>query len=73
MQFECAIKYNYTHSIPSDDLDRMLQIYEKERGKKYTLCKHCSVSVLQFLKIMAKLNTTKNGTTNKNEQGRKRK
>lgn len=72
MQMECALKYNYTHSIPSNDLDRMLQIYEKERGKKYTLCKHCTVSVLQFLKIMANITKPKsNGKTSKNEQGRK--
>lgn len=78
MQMECAVKYNYTHSIPSNDLDRMLQIYEKERGKKYNLCKHCTVSVLAFLKIMAeiygKTNKPKsNGKTSKNEQRGKRK
>lgn len=54
-RFECASKYNYLHAIPSSDLDKLMKIYEIEKGKKYVLCKHCSTSVLAFVKVMAKI------------------
>lgn len=58
-QFEnnyiCALNHNYTRNIPSSDIDRMLQIYEKEKKVKYVLCKHCSSSILAFVKIIGKM------------------
>ena len=36
-------------------LRKMVEIYELETGKKYSLCMHCSTAVLYFLKDMGKL------------------
>lgn len=44
-----ALHSNYTSAIWSDDLNEMLKIYKKYKGN-YTLCTHCSASILAFVK-----------------------
>ena len=39
----------YTRAIWNDDLNAMLKIYKKYKGD-YNLCKHCSASILAFVK-----------------------
>ena len=53
--FTTAIKSNYTRNIVKSKLEKMLGIYEKETGKRYNLCTHCSASVLAFLKVVGKM------------------
>lgn len=53
--FRTAINSNYSRNVLESQLRKMVQIYEQETGKKYTLCYHCSTSVLYFLKDMGKL------------------
>lgn len=44
-----ALNSNYTSAIWNDDLNEMLKIYKKYKGD-YNLCKHCSASILAFVK-----------------------
>ena len=44
-----ALHSNYTSAIWNDDLNAMLNIYKKYKGD-YNLCKHCSASILAFVK-----------------------
>lgn len=44
-----ALHSNYTSAIWGDDLSAMLKIYKKYKGD-YTLCPHCSASILAFVK-----------------------
>ena len=53
--FTTAIKSDYTRTIVKPKLEKMLGIYEKETGKRYNLCTHCSISVLAFLKVVGKM------------------
>lgn len=53
--FKTAINSNYTRNVVSSALDRMLEIYQKETGTPYRLCKSCTSSVLSFLKQIGKL------------------
>lgn len=53
--FRTAINANYTRNIVGSALERMKEIYERETGKQYRLCTHCTSSVLAFLKVMGKL------------------
>ena len=53
--FTTALKSDYTRTIVKPKLEKMLGIYEKETGKKYKLCTHCSTSVLAFLKVVGKM------------------
>lgn len=53
--FTTAINSNYSRNIVSSALDRMLEIYQKETGTSYRLCKSCTSSVLSFLKQIGKL------------------
>ena len=53
--FNTAINSNYSRNVLESQLRKMVSIYEKETGKKYPLCFHCSSSVLGFLKDMGKI------------------
>ena len=53
--FTTAINSNYSRNIVSSALDRMLEIYQRETGTSYRLCKSCTSSVLSFLKQIGKL------------------
>lgn len=53
--FKTAINSNYTRNVVSSALDRMLEIYQKETGTSYRLCKSCTSSILNFLKQIGKL------------------
>lgn len=53
--FRTAINSNYSRNILESQLRKMVDIYEKETGKKYTLCYHCSTSILYFLKDIGKI------------------
>lgn len=53
--FTTAINSNYSRNIVSSALDRMLEIYQRETGTSYRLCKSCTSSILSFLKQIGKL------------------
>lgn len=53
--FRTAINSNYSRNILESQLRKMVEIYEMEIGKKYSLCYHCSTSVLGFLKDLGKI------------------
>lgn len=59
--FNTAINSNYSRNIVSSALERMKEIYERETGKEYRLCTHCSASVLSFLKVIGKLYLDRKG------------
>jgi hypothetical protein len=53
--FNTAINSNYTRNIPQSKLEKILEIYQKEVGKGYKVCLHCSSVVVSFLKDVGKL------------------
>ena len=53
--FNTAIKSNYTRNIVQSKLEKILEIYQKEVGKGYKVCLHCSSVVVSFLKDVGKL------------------
>ena len=53
--FNTAIRSNYTRNILESQLRKMVEIYELSTGKKYSLCYHCSSSILAFLKVIGKI------------------
>lgn len=53
--FRTAMNSSYTRNVVGSALDKMLEIYRKETGINYSLCKHCSSSVVSFLKVMGKV------------------
>lgn len=53
--FKTAINSNYTRNIVKSKLEKMVDIYQRETGKPYNLCTHCSTSVLAFLKVIGKM------------------
>lgn len=53
--FKTAIESNYTRNVVPSALRKMLDIYQRETGKKYNLCTHCPTSILGFLKTMGKV------------------
>lgn len=53
--FKTAINSNYSRNILGSQLRKMVEIYELEIGKKYSLCYHCSSSVVGFLKDLGKI------------------
>lgn len=53
--FKTAINSNYTRNIVRSKLEKMLEIYNRETGKDYNLCTHCSTSILSFLKLIGKV------------------
>ena len=44
-----ALHSNYTSANWNDDLNATLNMYKKYKGD-YNLCKHCSASILAFIK-----------------------
>lgn len=71
--FNTAINSNYSRNVLESQLRKMVEIYEKETGKKYPLCYHCSSSVLGFLKDMGKIYLDHKGNEpklNTNELGK---
>ena len=82
--YTTAIRFNYTRNLTNNQLDRLLAVHEAITGKKYVLCKHCSNSVIDFLKVIGNMyfnntantrinNTNENGKSKKNLRGRKNK
>lgn len=84
--YTTAIRFNYTRNLTNNQLDRLLAVYEAITGKKYVLCKHCSNSVIDFLKVIGKMyfnntaivksqieKSNENGKSKKNLRGRKNK
>lgn len=53
--FKTAIESNYSRNVVPSALKKMLDIYQRETGKKYSLCTHCPTSILGFLKVMGKV------------------
>lgn len=53
--FNTAIKSNYTRNIVESKLKRMVEIYEKETGRKQAICLRCGSVVVSFLKDVGKL------------------
>lgn len=53
--FKTAIESNYSRNVVPSALKKMLDIYQRETGKKYSLCTHCPASILGFLKAMGKV------------------
>lgn len=50
--FTTAIKANYTRNVPSRDIDKMVEIYNRVMGTSMKICSYCTSSVLNFLKDM---------------------
>lgn len=50
--FKTAVQANYSRNIPTAELTQLHRIYERSKNTKYNLCKHCSTSILNFLKRM---------------------
>lgn len=50
--FNTAVNCNYSRNIPTAELTQLHRIYERSKNTKYNLCKHCSTSILNFLKKM---------------------
>lgn len=61
LNFKTAINANYTRNVTHTALDRMLEIYQRETGKTFTLCKSCTSSVLAFLKVIGKIYLVQKG------------
>lgn len=53
--FKTAIESNYSRNVVPSALRKMLDIYQRETGKKYSLCTHCPTSILGFLKTIGKV------------------
>lgn len=65
--FNTAINSNYSRNIVKSDLNKMLEIYKKETGRNYTLCTHCTTSILSFLRLIGEVyfNTVQEGNETK--------
>lgn len=80
--YNTALNSNYTSAIWSADLNTMLAIYKKYKGN-YTLCMHCTSSILAFVKKVGLMyldeknklvkEETDNAKTNEGESNSKRK
>lgn len=53
--FRTAINSNYSRNIIKSKLEKMLEIYKRVTGRDYTLCTHCSSSILLFLKLIGQV------------------
>ena len=53
--FNTAIYHNYTRNIPIKELDILLGVYERNTNRKYNLCKHCTSSILAFIKVIGNM------------------
>lgn len=74
--FNTAIKSNYTRSIPTNELQKLVDIYSRIIKNNFKLCYHCNSSILEFMKRLGniylkeknkRLNKTENGKTRKSE------
>lgn len=52
--FGTAIRSDYTRNVSINRLDEMLKIYKRNVEPNYILCKHCSASILKFIKAIGK-------------------
>lgn len=61
--FKTAINSNYSRNIVKSKLEKMLDIYKRETGRDYTLCTHCTSSILLFLRLIGEVyfNTVQKG------------
>ena len=53
--FFTSINHNYSVNVQSNDLEKMIKIYEEVTGSKVYMCKYCTSDVLNFLKMIGKL------------------
>ena len=53
--FKTAINSNYSRNIPKSKLEKMVEIYKRETGRNYSLCTHCTTSILTFLRLIGEL------------------
>lgn len=62
--FKTAINSNYSRNIVKSNLEKMLEIYKRETGRNYSLCTHCTTSILTFLRLIGELyfDTVQDGT-----------
>lgn len=62
--FKTAINSNYSRNIVKSKLEKMLEIYKRETGRNYSLCTHCTTSILTFLRLIGELyfDTVQDGT-----------
>ena len=64
-----ALHSNSTSAIWNDDLNAMLNIYKKYKGD-YNLCKHCSASILAFVKKVGLMYEEENNKIAKEEENK---
>lgn len=50
--FRTAIDSNYSRNIVKSKLEKMLEIYKRVTGRNYSLCTHCTTSILTFLRLI---------------------
>ena len=62
--FKTAINSNYSRNIVKSKLEKMLEIYKRVTGRNYSLCTHCTTSILTFLRLIGELyfDTVQDGT-----------
>ena len=65
-----ALNSNYTSAIWNDDLNEMLKIYKKYKCD-YNLCKHCSASILAFVKKVGLMYEEEKNKITKEEENAK--
>lgn len=53
--FKTAINSNYSRNIVKSKLEKMLEIYKRVTGRNYSLCTHCTTSILTFLRLIGEL------------------
>ena len=53
--FRTAINSNYSRNIIKSKLEKMLEIYKRATGRDYTLCTHCTSSILLFLRLIGEV------------------
>lgn len=53
--FKTAINSNYSRNIVKSKLEKMLEIYKRETGRNYSLCTHCTTSILTFLRLIGEV------------------
>lgn len=53
--FLTAINAGYSRNIPKNDLEKMVEIYSREKNIRYRLCYHCSSTVLSFIKELGSM------------------
>lgn len=59
--FLTAINAGYSRNIPKNDLEKMVEIYSREKNIRYKLCYHCSSTVLSFIKELGSMYLVQKG------------